>query len=164
MEQFLLRAKVEEWEHIEGRYVSYWVMGYLNLVGITETGPKFTFVQPVKDKCIMHMYSKDGEERYVYGPVEQSTFNKKTISRWTGICDRDGRKIFEGDILKFRMFRDEPDFVGIVEYDTPNCLYVLTGTQPNFGPFEVQVSSRDKSTFEIIGNRWDDPGLIKEYK
>lgn len=162
MEQFLLRAKIEEWEYIEGRYVSQWIEGYLNLVGITEDGPKFTFVEPIKGECVLHHHTRNGEEHYVYKPVEHSRFLKNTVSRWTGLYDKEGRKIWEGDVVKFRMFHDEPDCIGVIKYDTPICLYMLVGVMPDGWPFEVQVSSRDKDTFEVIGNRWDNPELVKE--
>lgn len=161
MEQFLLRAKVEEYEYLEGQYVPRWAEGYLNLVGVTETGPKFTFAEPIKGECLSHIHNKNGEERYIYEPVEHALFDKKTVSRWTGILDKNGKKIFEGDIVRFRMFKGEPDYVGVVKYDTPVCLYILTGILPGGTPYEVQVSSRDKSTFEIIGNRWDNPELVE---
>lgn len=161
MNKFLLRAKVEEWEHIEGRYVLRWAEGYLNLAGITETGPKFYFAEPVKGYCVMHHHYKNNEH-YIYKPVEHSHFLKDTISRWTGIFDKNGKRIFEGDIVKFHMFHDEPDWIGVIKYDDPICLYMIVGEMPNDdGPFMVQVSASKKSSFEVIGNRWDNPELVK---
>lgn len=160
MEQFLLRAKITEWEHIDCNYVYRWAEGYLNLVGFTETGPKFSFAELEKGKCVSYIHTRKNGERYVYRPVEHGSYLKDTVSRWTGVFDKNGKKIFEGDIVKFHMFKGESDYVGVVKYDAPNCLYIFTGVMPGGTPYEVQVSSRDKSTFEIIGNRWDNPELL----
>lgn len=162
MEKFILRAKVEEWEHIDGHYVFRWAEGYLNLEGITEKGSVFSFAELEKGRCISHMHTRKNGERYVYKPVEHSHYIKDTISRWTGLCDKNGKKIFEGDVVKFYAFHDEPDWTGTVTYDERLCLYLLVGIMPDGGPFEVQVSSKDKTTFEVIGNRWDNPELVKE--
>ena len=49
-----------------------------------------------------------------------------------------------------------------IKYDAPICLYMIVGEMPNNGgPFMVQVSASDKSLFEVIGNRWDNPELVK---
>lgn len=162
MERFLLRAKVEEWEHIEGRYVFRWAEGYLNLEGITEKGPVFSFAELGKGTCVSYIHTRKNGERYVYKPIEHSRYLKDTVSRWTGLCDKNDKKIFEGDIVKFNAFHDEPDWIGTVTYDERLCLYLLVGIMPDGGQFEVQVSAKDKTTFEIIGNRWDNPELVKE--
>lgn len=163
MEHFLLRAKVTEWEHIDGNYVSRWAEGYLNLVGFTETGPKFSFAELEKGECVSYFHTRKNDERYVYKPVEHGRYLKDTVSRWTGIYDKNGKKIWEGDIVKFHMFHDEPDWIGVIKYDDPICLYMIIGEMPNNGgPFMVQVSASNKSSFEVIGNRWDNPELVKE--
>ena len=94
--------------------------------------------------------------------------NRETVSQFIGIRDKHGVKIFEGDIIRFRAFRYEPHWVGEVKYDDRNAMFVLVGFMPCRydsrypNPFEVQVSSKDKDTFEIIGNRWDNPEYLGE--
>lgn len=148
MEKFLLRAKVEEWEHIEGQYVFRWVEGYLNLVGITEEGPKFTFVEPIKGECVLHHHTRSGDEHYVYKPVEHSRFLKKTLSRWTGLHDKNGKKIFEGDIV-------------LDYYGRQRWVEFFDGRYLPFNAYP-EYKSLSASQCVVIGNRWDNPELVKE--
>lgn len=83
-----------------------------------------------------------------------------SVGQYIGIQDKNNQKIFEGDIVKFHMFRGEPDWVGVVVYDS-TCLYILVGNTSDKVPFEVQVSARDKSTFEVIGNVIDNPEILE---
>lgn len=161
MEKFLLRTKVEEYEYLEGRYVTRWAEGYLNLVGFVNDKPKFGFTELAKGDYIYYLHNKTADDS-AHKPVEHSHFLKETVSRWTGIYDKNGKKIWEGDIVKFHAFHDEPDWIGVIKYDASICLYMIVGEMPNNeGRFEVQVSSKKKSTFEVIGNRWDNFELVK---
>lgn len=93
----------------------------------------------------------------------------ETVGQFTGLLDKNGKKIFEGDVIKFHKYRGEPDWVGVVKYE--HCLYMVTGTmplayekrigeEPYFCPFEVQLSGIDKNTIEVIGNIHDNPELL----
>ena len=95
---------------------------------------------------------------------------KETIGQYTGLTDKNGKRIFEGDVIRFQKFKDEPLWIGVVVYE--NCLYIAKGVMPlsyekregekaaKHG-FEVQVSGINKSTIEVIGNIHDNPELLK---
>ena len=91
-----------------------------------------------------------------------------TVGQYIGIKDKNDMRIFEGDIVRFKAYRGEPHWIGTVTYDERNALYLFVGVMPyrydsnNESPFEVQISSKDKDTFEIIGNKWDSPELLGE--
>ena len=93
----------------------------------------------------------------------------KTVGQFTGLTDKNGKKIFEGDIIKFHKYRGEPDWTGVVKYEY--CSYIAVGRmplayekrigeEPYFCPFEVQLSGIDKATINVIGNIHDNPELI----
>lgn len=102
------------------------------------------------------------EEKFIVDP--------ESVSEWIGLIDKNGKKIFAGDIIKFHKYRGEPDWVGIVEYEY--CLYVAKGEmslsyeKPRDGDvirekFETQLSSIDTSTIEVLDNIHDNPELLK---
>lgn len=94
--------------------------------------------------------------------------NRDTIGQYINIDDKNSKKIFEGDIVRFRGYYQEPHWIGTVTYDERNALYLFVGVMPyrydsrHESDFEVQISSKDKSTFEILGNKWDNPELLGE--
>lgn len=92
-----------------------------------------------------------------------------TVGQDTGLTDN-GKRIFEGDIIQFHKFRDEPDWVGVVKHE--HCSYIAvgrmplayekkTGEEPYFSSFEVQMSGIDKTTIKVIGNIHDNPELTE---
>jgi uncharacterized phage protein (TIGR01671 family) len=93
----------------------------------------------------------------------------ETVGQFTGLTDKNGTKIFEGDVIQFHKFRYEPDWVGVVRYE--NCHYIATGRMPLayekrmgeeafYCPFEVVISGIDKETIKVIGNIHDNPELL----
>ena len=112
-------------------------------------------------------YKTDCFGRFAYEVAEIVPY---TIGQFTGLTDKNGKKIFEGDIIKFHKFRYEPDWVGTVSYDY--CSYIATGRMPLayekridedpfYCPFEVALSSIDNGAIEIIGNIYDNPELLE---
>lgn len=92
----------------------------------------------------------------------------ETVSEYINIKDKNSKRIFEGDIVRFRGYYQEPHWIGTVTYDERNALYLFKGVMPYRydsrypSEFEVQVSSKDKDTFEVLGNKWDNPELLGE--
>lgn len=95
--------------------------------------------------------------------------NTETVGQYTGLTDKNGTKIFEGDIVK--LTDDFVDFetYAIVEFGNPNGLY-------NWGwqlrplenkPFAVEIlqwveMEESGAYIEVIGNIHDNPELLNE--
>lgn len=78
-----------------------------------------------------------------------------TVGQYTGMKDKNGKRIFEGDIIDF-LYRSDDDDYGIVQYDVDetefgfvyNLIYEGLGRH---------YSSKD---IEVVGNIYDNPELL----
>lgn len=110
----------------------------------------------------------EDSEFNIYDSFDFAEVDPDTVGQFIGLIDKNGKKIFEGDIVRFHAGYLEGNWIGEVKYDGPCALLVLVGYMPCRydsrypSRFEVQISSRDKGTFEVIGNRWDNPDYLGE--
>ena len=78
----------------------------------------------------------------------------ETIGQYTGLKDKNGKKIYEGDIVKAFYF--ETEVTGKIEF--------IYGT---FALTNSEISDNQLFIFEkleVIGNVWDNPELIDKSK
>ena len=75
----------------------------------------------------------------------------ETIGQYTGLTDKNGKKIFEGDIVKLQMPGYEMDGQIIFEEAT---FYIMEGDVR-------EVLWYEEAKFEVIGTIHDDPALLE---
>ena len=79
-------------------------------------------------------------------------FDLRTLTQWTGLCDREGNEIYEGDILRifdenYEIKINNTESKCFVNYGYPNK---HNGSAPHW--------------VEVIGNIHENPELLKELK
>lgn len=98
-----------------------------------------------------------------------------TIGQYTGLKDKVGKEIYEGDIVEWVFFYERlGENMGVVECDTivkgvirwrqgGFILEVIENDFENAGYYSISALYTDtESDVEIIGNIHDNPELIKE--
>jgi len=77
----------------------------------------------------------------------------ETVGRYTGLTDRNGRKIFEGDLIK-----NSAGEVGRVSWYPEHLAFMIYRKNP---PTVFYMAGNDFSEIEVIGNIHDNPELLE---
>ena len=116
--------------------IGTWVYGYYN---------------EIKDMSVI-------QTKQYYCQVE-----KDTVGQFTGLTDKNGKKIFEGDIVKFKDY-DKLPFVGEVKYIKEVAGFVVYVVCKNVYSSTILWAFVDINLeqTEVIGNIHDNPELLQE--
>jgi len=96
-------------------------------------------------------------------PYKDAEVDSDTVGQYTGLTDKNGRKIFEGDIihLEYSQVFFGGEYFG--EYTAKvSCeegCFITDGTN-NGDEIETPLSGFDNDELEIIGNIHDNPELL----
>lgn len=110
----------------------------------------------------------------IYG-VSGIEIDRETVGQFTGLCDKNDKKIFEGDIVKVTYteqrqyqgvyYRDEHSCVEEVIYNEKSACFMLKimcEDIPLYRPLHNFGSQANIKELEVIGNKWDNPELLEE--
>ena len=81
----------------------------------------------------------------------------ETIGQFTGLTDKNGEKIFEGDVVKVR--QERCDGIGVIGYENGSfMIYVTYGNIYERTLFDYWYNDWG---LEVIGNKYDNPELLE---
>ncbi len=98
------------------------------------------------------------ENYHTYVP-EDCDIIPESLGEYTGLTDRNGVKIFEGDIIRYCPVRDGEVKTGCVSWSENNGAYIIEVMDGSVDAFWVHTVIFGKC--EIIGNVHDNPELLE---
>ncbi len=120
-----------------------WIEGYYAVIG-------------AKDVIIKAQaedyYSVDENVKKSHGN-EVIEVDPSTVCQYTGLTDKNNRKIFEGDILK-----SDLDKVGKIAYNESHMAFLILEDKENKYYY---IQECDRNHVEVIGNIFDHPELME---
>lgn len=89
--------------------------------------------------------------------------NRFTIQQFTGLLDKNGREIYEGDIVQYNR-RSSYDGINFeVKWSEDNWGWVLVSKNKDYLINEQTPEGYRYEFIEIVGNIFENPDLLKQY-
>ena len=107
------------------------------------------------DSKFVDICQQGDTERYTEMSVE---FDEITLMQSTGLFDRNGKEIFEGDILAFKT-DDEVINVNVF-WDKEHALFMFESKKYNEQGLLAELVENNTYPFEIIGNIYENKELL----
>ena len=96
---------------------------------------------------------------YKNGNVVKEDLKNYVLMQSTGLKDKNGKEIFEGDILSVET--DEENVKLEVSWDSKHALFVFESKKYNAKDALGELFEDNPYPFKIIGNAWEDPELAE---
>ena len=104
------------------------------------------------DKQGIAIITPDDTPLGCYGQVDPDT-----VGQYTGLTDKDGKKIFEGDIVKLRLLAAKMEWKGVCEYR--NGAFGLAWQYA--GERYCTFAGTCNAEYEVLGSIHDNPELME---
>lgn len=154
MREILFRGKILETEfqnvsHSWGKQNGDWVDGFYHVRTECVCGG-YEYCEC--DGFDQHLISVKGEDDYPIDP--------ETVGQYTGLTDKNGKKIFEGDIVRHEAFGNRAVVWGCKYLEMTTTGWWLCKT---IVPLSSDIKSLESknSEIEVIGNIHDNPELLE---
>lgn len=106
-----------------------------------------------------------GNEEHLIFPVDSHTvweyteINPENLCQFTGLCDKNGKKIWENDILMAHLDESYPEDVTYetIEWGVAGWVAHETGSTDR-----EYIDKFDLEHYEVVGNTFDNPELLQE--
>lgn len=107
-----------------------------------------------KNIARIHTYDEDGEY------LIQHSVDPATVGQFTGLLDKNGKEIYEGDILM--LGSSDAGICEVKWNESPLAFCIRFYYERNLGTRPLGAWARDGKNIAILGNIHDNPELLNE--
>ena len=122
---------------------------------------QFVCSEPIFNEIKFRLFDKDKKISLIYtlNKLISTTFRRSKFEfrgRYTGLKDKNGKEIYEGDIVKcnYNYYGDKGTYIGKVIFREDTCMFLITDTKST----NYEWWNEDKV---VVGNIFDNPELLE---
>lgn len=127
-------------------------MIYPSIIG---TPPYESFAWAHDRSWLHNCQEWDGDEGFINNPI---------LMQYTGLKDKNGKEIYEGDIVSMYTFDSSPvpfEVRTSVSFHEGSFVAIIMNGEPISLRDAILVSNKAKQGLELIGNLYENPELLK---
>lgn len=106
-----------------------------------------------------NVYANDNPELNVNN-LKGWSIDEKYLMQYTGLRDKNGREIYEGDVVRYECCFES--YVEEVIYDDKHCNFGTIDKDEKTFSFDALISDFDVDCFEVVGNKYENLELLGE--
>lgn len=126
--------------------------------------PKFRALDKISKKMFPVMMIDFGQSYVMIEEINglwcERDFDEIELMRFTGLKDKNGREIYEGDVVRYECCFES--YVEEVIYDDKHCNFGTIDKDEKTFSFDALISDFDVDCFEVVGNKYENLELLGE--